>query len=327
MSNMTKFERIRAAIKGEATDRVPVALWQHFPVEDMTADGLSDAAIRYQKRWDWDILKFTPTGTYMIMDHGVKTRWDPNNNGVRTPLGVGIHAPDDWLKFEKFDVTGGFYGQQIRALSQTAKTFKDSVPIFQTIFSPLTSARKLAGDRVFSDMRLHPEKVKACLDAYAEETIQFTLESIKAGAHGVFFATQNASYRVVSKAEYTEFGVFFDNKVLNAVRSQCEFIMLHNHGYDIMFELANEVGAQMVNWHDRNTYPSIQEAKKLFKGLLVGGVNEWVTLLNGTPQQVQAEVKEAIVQAGSSGLMIGPGCVCPTDVPESNLQAVRDLFK
>ena len=38
---MIKFERLTAAIKGEETDRVCVALWKHFPVDDTTPESLA----------------------------------------------------------------------------------------------------------------------------------------------------------------------------------------------------------------------------------------------------------------------------------------------
>ena len=41
--NMNHWERVRAAIKGEDVDRVPVSLWRHWPVEDETAQGLANA--------------------------------------------------------------------------------------------------------------------------------------------------------------------------------------------------------------------------------------------------------------------------------------------
>jgi uroporphyrinogen decarboxylase len=33
---MSHWERVRAALKGEETDRVPISLWRHWPVEDET---------------------------------------------------------------------------------------------------------------------------------------------------------------------------------------------------------------------------------------------------------------------------------------------------
>ncbi len=49
---MTKWERVRAAVRKDETDRIPVAFYKHFPEEDMTVDGLANATIRWQKNYD-----------------------------------------------------------------------------------------------------------------------------------------------------------------------------------------------------------------------------------------------------------------------------------
>ena len=43
-SEMTHWERMRAALKGEETDRVPIALWRHWPPDDETPEGVSSSS-------------------------------------------------------------------------------------------------------------------------------------------------------------------------------------------------------------------------------------------------------------------------------------------
>ena len=323
MKTMTKWERIRATMRGEQTDRTPVALWRHFPVQDETPEGLAGATIQFQEAYDWDLIKFTPTGTYGIEDFGAETAWKPNDMGVRTVTQFGVTSPEQWKQLKAKDAAQGYMGRQIKALEITAKHFKGDVPLLQTVFSPLTTARKLAGDRIFADMRMHPQDFKAGLEAITETTIQFTLESLRAGATGIFFATQNANYWVVNDEEYRTFGEAFDLRVLQAARSQAEMIMLHNHGHEVMFELAKRYPVDLVNWHDRITSPSLKEARQKYDLTLVGGVNEWHTLLTGPAAAIQAEVKDAITQAGGRKFIVGPGCVVPGTVPGEHLMAVR----
>jgi len=321
---MTKWERLRAAIRGEQTDRTCVALWKHFPVDDMTAEGLAQVSLDFQKRFDWDLVKFTPTGTYGVMDWGTVTEWQPNNMGVRNAVKFAITKPEDWRELPKLDASQGFYGQQNKALDITARSLGNTVPILQTIFSPLTTARKMAGDRVFTDMRLHPELFKAGLETITEVTIQFAEEAVKAGAHGMFFATQNGSYRVVSEAEYNEFGAEYDLRILNAIKDKVEFMLVHIHGEDTMFKLLTDFPVNMANWHDRITAPTLREGRNIFSGLVCGGINEWNTLVSGTPSEIELEVKEAISQTeGGNRLMIAPGCVVPQHASNENMMVVR----
>jgi uroporphyrinogen decarboxylase len=77
----------------------------------------------------------------------------------------------------------------------------------------------------------------------------------------------------------------------------------------------------MMNWHDRLTWPTLSEAQKQFSGLLVGGIGEWQTLLDGPVDAIRAEVKDAIAQTGGRRLMVGPGCVIPGHVPVTHVRA------
>ena len=323
-SEMSHWERVRAALKGEETDRVPISLWRHWPVEDETPQGLAAATLRWQRDYDFDLVKLTPTGTYGIEDWGAKTTYVPNDHGVRTIVQYGVTSVDQWPGLEQLDVTRGYLGNQIAAVRLVAEELQDSVPILQTVFTPLTTARKLAGDRIFADLRLHPETFKLGLQIIAETTARFALESIRAGAHGVFFATQCGTYRLLNEAEYREFGETYDRIVLDAVRPEAQIILIHAHGQDIMFDLVATYPADAINWHDRITRPSLKEARERFSGLLVGGINEWQTLLKGPPAAIQVEIQDAIAQTEGRRYMVGPGCVLPINTPPQHIRAARE---
>ena len=325
-SQMTHWERIRAALKGEEVDHVPVSLWKHWPVDDVTPEGLTAVTLSWQKEYDFDLVKFMPTGTYGIEDWGAETIYEPNYGGTRTVTKFGLTSAMQWPRLEALDVTKGYLGNQIEALRLSAEKLQNSVPILQTIFSPLTTARKLAGERVFTDLRCQPDVLKEGLQIIAETTAQFARESLRVGAHGMFFASQCDTYHLLSEAEYQEFGQHFDLIVLNAVQD-AEFNMVHAHGLDIMFDLMSSYPANMFNWHDRLTSPSLKEAKERFSGLLVGGVSERETLVHGSIEAIQAEVKDAIAQTNGRSLMIGPGCVVPGHVPAVHIRAVIEAVK
>ncbi len=323
-SEMSHWERVRAALKGEETDRVPISLWRHWPVEDETPQGLAAATLRWQRDYDFDLIKLTPTGTYGIEDWGAETTYVPNDHGVRTIVQYGVTSVDQWPGLEQLHVTRGYLGNQIAGVRLAAEELRDSVPILQTVFSPLTTARKLAGDRIFADLRLQAEAFKSGLKIIAETTARFALESIRVGAHGVFFATQCATYRLLTKAEYREFGETYDRIVLDAIRPEAQIILIHAHGQDIMFDLVASYPANAISWHDRITWPSLKEARERFSGLLVGGINEWQTLLKGPPAAIQAEIQDAIAQTGRRRYMVGPGCVLSINTPPSHIRAARE---
>jgi uroporphyrinogen decarboxylase len=242
-------------------------------------------------------------------------------NGAREVVKPAVVRTEDWTRLSDLDVRKGSYGQQNQALAAAAKELGGQVPILQTIFSPLTTARKLATDGLYADIRRAPEVVHKALELITDVTIRFALDAVAAGAHGFFLATQLASYRFVQEAEYESFGRAYDLKVFDALRGKTRFNMLHAHGEDIMFDLLSGYPVDMMNWHDRLTEPTIGEAQARFPRLLVGGINESGTLLHGSVQDIENEVRDAIVQTGGRRLMVGPGCVLPVAASDERIAA------
>jgi uroporphyrinogen decarboxylase len=323
LSTMSRWERIRATLQGEETDRVPIALWRHWPPDDETPEGLAAVTLRWQQAYDFDLVKLTPTGTYGIEDWGGETTYTSADHGMRTVIKQGVTSAEQWPRLQQLNVTQGYLGNQIAAVRLVVGELQDSAPILQTVFSPLTTARKLAGDRIFTHLRRHPQLFKEGLRIIAETHARFARESLRAGAHGLFFATQCDSYQVLSEAEYREFGEVYDRVILDAVRPEAEIIMLHAHGQDIMFDLLAGYPADAINWHDRITSPTLKAGQARFPGMVVGGVNEWHTLLHGPVEAIQAEIHEAIAQTEGRRFMVGPGCVVPINTSPLHLQAAR----
>ncbi len=326
---MDHWQRIEAALAGHATDCPPIALWRHFPDDDQHADKLVAHTLDWQRRWDFDLVKFMPSGTYGVEDWGAVSAYRGSANGAREVIGPAIRQRDDWLRLTALDVKRGHYGRTNEALAAVARELKDAVPLLQTVFSPLTTARKLAGDRLFADLRRAPDVLEQALRVITDVTVRFALDALQAGAHGAFFATQVATYRLLSADEYERFGKRWDLTVLAALRGKARLTMLHAHGHDIMFDLLADYPVEMFNWHDRVTEPTLREAAARLPQLLVGGLNENGALLKGPEQGIENEVRDALAQTGGRRLMIGPGCVVPIAVPDAHvraaLRAVREL--
>ena len=322
---MNHWQRIEAAIAGTPTDRTPVSLWRHFPVDDQDAGKLARHMVDWQKKWDCDLVKFMPSGTFGVEDWGAVSAFEGLKNGARAILKTGIAKPEDWAALPRLDIHKGVYGAQNEALALAVPSLSD-VPILQTIFSPLTTARKLGGEPAYAHMRTHPELFERGLRIITDVTIEFSLAALAAGAHGMFLATQGATYRSMSEPEYERFGRKYDLEILAALKGKTKFNMLHIHGEDVMFKLQAAYPVDMINWHDRVTAPTLAGGRKHFGGALVGGVNENGELITGTPALIRAEVKDAIAQTNGRGLIIGPGCVVPIAVTDTHLRAVMEAL-
>ena len=291
-SKMNHWERVRAAIKGEEVDRVPVSLWRHFPGEDETPQGLAKAMVSWQRQYDFDLVKFMPTGTYGVHDWGAQTVYNPGTRGNRLVTEFGLTERRRMAQTGAPGSKSRIPGQRGRSNpAGRGRTSEQCADSSRPYSAHSTTAVKLAGDKVYADLRLRPELLHAGLQIITDVTIHFARECVRAGAHGVFFATQNATYRTSNEEEFGEFGAHYDLQVLNAIRDETELNMLHVHGEDIMFDVAAEYPVEMINWHDRVTWPSLKEAQERFDGLLVGGINDRATFEGGSVEAIQAQVR------------------------------------
>ena len=319
---MTERERVLAAIQGKPVDRVPIALWRHFPQQDQRAETLAQAHVAFQKRWQWDFLKVTPAASYYGDDWGLRAGYKPNPEGVRHITERPVKKPADWAHLKNLDITSGVYGRELHALRLIREGLPDAL-MLSTVFSPLTVARALAGEQaLIRYLRENPEDLHRGLEAITDVTARFAAETLSSGADGVFFATQCATTAYLTVEEYEEFGRPYDLRVLEAA-SGAEVRLLHVHGTDIMFDALTDYPVDIINWHDRKTSPGLAAARAQTSVCLAGGINEWETLLKGTPEAVAEEVREAIAQTGGRRHIVAAGCVVPIDVSDERLTAAR----
>ncbi len=316
-------ERMQACLSGSAVDRPPVALWRHFPVDDQTPQGLAAATVNFQRNYDFDFVKVTPSSSFCLQDWGVRDEWRGSTEGVREYTQRLIHQPEDWKKLKALDVQKGWLGAQLECLRLITGELGADTPVIQTIFNPLSQAKNLAGgSRLLAHLRRYPEALRAGLQVITETTQRFIEAASKTGIAGVFYAVQHAQYGLLSEAEYQVFGVSYDLQVLEAAAGLW-LNVLHLHGDEVMFPLFLDYPCQVVNWHDQETTPSLAEAQRQYKGVVCGGLKQWKTMVLGTPQEVEREARAALKETGGKRFVLGTGCVTPITAPHGNLLAAR----
>ena len=319
--------RLEACLSGEKTDRIPVALWRHFPVDDQYPDRLAAAIANFQQTFDFDFIKVTPASSYATKDWGTEDRWSGNPEGSRKFLDPVIKRFDDWRSLTRLDPRRGRLGGMLDTLTSVQKQFSPQVPFIQTIFSPLSQAKNLVGkDHLLYHLRSCPEALHMGLRTITEITIDFINLARKTGIDGIFYAVQHAQFELLSVAEFESFGRFYDLQVLEAVKDLWLNVG-HIHGENIMFDQVSDYPVAVLNWHDRETTPTLAEAKHRFNGVVCGGLRQWDTLVFGEPYEVIREAKDAIRQTGGERFILGTGCVLPITAPYGNILAARQVVE
>ena len=323
MMTLTHHERLQACLNGEQTDRPPVALWRHFPIDDQSPDSLAQAVLNFQKTYDFDLVKVTPASSFCLKDWGVEDVWEGNTEGTRRYTKRIIHKPQDWETLSLLEPTAPHLTGQLACLRQIRAGLGPDVPMLQTIFSPLAQAKNLAGgETLLVHLRKYPEAVLKGLETIATSTGRFVEAALATGIDGVFYAIQHAQAGLLSLDEYKTFGLPFDHKTLEPA-SDLWFNLLHLHGSDIHFEIASEFSFQIVNWHDRETPPSLAEALKVSKVYTVCGGLGRDTLVYREQDEIRREAQDAFKQSKGQRLILSTGCVVPIIAPHGNIMAAR----
>jgi uroporphyrinogen decarboxylase len=338
MSSLSKRERVDAALKGEAADRVPVSAWRHCIPEELNTESLAQISLRHFNTFDWDWLKVNPRATYYAEAWG--NRYDYNQYDVVLPRLVEgpLNTPADLEKISEVHPTGGVFAEQLD-LIRRIKAGINGAHFVQTVFSPLSvlaflAARPQTGgmdaasqaqyNGVRALIRENPDGVHNALRNITAALAKYAAAAVDAGASGLFFAIVKLARKdVLSREEYAAFGQPYDLEVLQAVQG-APFNLLHICGPQAYFDIVNEYPVHAVNWAAiGQNNPDIREAARQTNKALIGGVDELGALQSGSPEAVTEEALAAIRATGGRRLLLSPGCGTSMNVPDANLHALR----
>ncbi|WP_040668174.1 uroporphyrinogen decarboxylase family protein, partial [Nitrolancea hollandica] len=174
VEEMTKTERVMAAVNGEEVDRIPVCFWHHFRPEG-SGRRLADATFDFfDSTFDLDLLKIMPDIPYPF----------PRRS---------IRKPEEWRLIEPIDAERSHYFHQ---RAQAIQLLRDMVgfdtPIVMTVFSPLAEAMYFAENRetFLEHATKNPTLIHEALATIAGNLRTHIQDCIDAGADGVYFALQ-----------------------------------------------------------------------------------------------------------------------------------------
>lgn len=317
-------ERVQAVLAGKLPDRPPVSFWHHFSPGCWTGAKAVEAHLTHASRFGLDFIK-------VMNDHRYPTARD-----IRTAADLRD------IPVLRGDEEG--YGGQLELIRSLADELAGEIWTTTTVFNAWAVLRRMATPAIAD--RHGPPKLGRpptqadqwmnellaqdrdafgqALEAIATSQANFARMCIEAGADGIFLSVRDDWVNTEGNGPdtYTELVRNGDLRILDAA-GEGRFNMLHVCGVPQDFEAFARYPVHAVNWADRAGGPSIAEVIGKVKPAVCGGVDNLATLPNGTPQDVEEEVRDALRQAGDRPIMISVGCTYDSDaVPEANLQAM-----
>lgn len=341
-----RLERVMAAMRRETPDRVPWALWGHFPAvpflgrygwEKANRDGeeLAKAHMALLRSLDYkmDLLKVTPYYRYMACQWGSKFMFKDNLEGTET-MDVAVKETEDWDKLWVLDPRRELR-ENLRTVEILARDLY-GMPFIYTIPSPIVQALHGVSTpgRVYADMENQPDALEEGLRVITHTCIDFAKECVAEGATGIFFGIGGGGdiWSRMTRDQLERYALKFDKMILDSL-GDAPIKLLHicsnreeNPQKDggLMEEgWFEKYPVDAINWWDRNFTP-LNASKRVYGDVfcLVGGIDQGRTMIHGTPLEVMEQVRDAIEKTSGEGLIIGPGCTLSQDTPRENYNAV-----
>jgi uroporphyrinogen decarboxylase len=311
LDEMTSWERVYAAVRGEEIDRLPVCFWHHFTPEGSGVNLANDTKKFFVDDFDLDIIKLMPDIPYPF----------PRKS---------IRDIEDWRLLEPIDgLRAQFSIEWSRAVSLTRTGIGYEKPIVMTVFSPLCEAMRFAADQetFFAHLKESPVVVHEALHTIAMNLQLHIAQALSVGADGVFFALQGCTKELMTEGQYREFGRPYDLIALEGARGGW-LNVLHIHGErDLHFDLVLDYPVDVLSWSDRMAGPSLREARGMTSKALMGGWHEFGALSNGPEKGIFDEAKDALAQTGGRKFILANGCSVPDDTDEKWLHYARDVVE
>lgn len=321
MAEMTKRERVRAALAGEPVDHVPAALWGHDFLREWSPEELVAATLEAYRADDWDFVKFNPRATYFAEAWGNTYDRPPEQRQPRL-LSAAIREARGLAAVAPLDPRQGVFGEHLRALRALVAQVGGATDVVQTVFSPLSVVAQLCGsDATFREFAEgDADAAHAAIGAATDTLAAYARACIDAGAAGIFFAPLSWASRDTCDDEfYREFGRPYDLKVLGAVQD-APFNVLHvcrNHN---MLDNLLDYPVAAFNWADRGEgNPSLGDVKRRTSKAVMGGIDQ-VRLQTMSAEEVRAQAVDAL--AVGRGLFLTAGCAIKPATPSANRAAV-----
>lgn len=322
---MNHWDRLQGQLRSELPDCLPIALWRHWPQQDQDPHALAMATLAWQRRFDFDLVRYMPSNTGMAEYWGARARFQPNNPcGLRTIEQYAVTAPDQWARLRPSSLCARALVDCNDGLRQVADALGGTAPLLQSVTSPLTTAWQLAGDAIFEHMETAPELLDAGLRAIADTAASFALQAIESGACGIALEVVCPVANRMSAERYLLFGRAWDLHVLGAIRDVSQ---LNMSCVGECFDTAASYPVQILNWYDRSAGPDLRAGASRFAGIVAGGLDAAGSLGRGSRADIDCEVVAAIDCLTGARAMIAAGGPCMLDTPEGNIDGAIDAVR
>lgn len=324
---MTKKELVLRALKQEKVERVPVGFWFHF-LEDPGAAEPTKKNIQQNIEGHRAFIEAFRPDFVKLMSDGY---FYYPNDAIQQ-----VEAASDLKQLRSINETHPWYQGQVELIQQQTAQFVEEIASFYNIFAPATYFKWQlpGGEKQFAELLQEaPELVAAALDTIADDLVKLVTRLLtETTIDGIYLSVQNVQDKTVTKEVYETYIRPSEWKVLAAANAVGGQNILHICGYEGAkndLRLYQDYPAAAVNWAVGPEGVSLTEGKALFNKTVIGGFENTSKglLYSGKPSEIQQVAENLLIEAGTTGVILGADCTVPNDIAIANLESVRQAAK
>ena len=327
---MTGRERVLGALRRQPVDRRPVAnptsvataglmarasAW--FPEAHRNAEAMARLAATGHTELGYDTIMPVFSVVQESWALGCRVEW-----GERDSFPAVLMREPLWRDPEQIRIPADLLAREgtccvLEAIRRLKREFGRHVAIVGKVMGPWTLAYHCFGVEQFLLMTVDdPGKVQLILNRLKEVTVAFGVAQIEAGADALTLP-DHATGDLVRAQYYRRFLLDVHKELVERLPVP---IILHICGKTLdRIPFIAETGVAAFHFDSKNNLEaSVRAAGDRL--VLAGAINNPVTLLNGTPEDVRRETWRNL-EAGVG--LIGPECAVPLATPVENLREIR----
>ncbi len=329
----TGLERVRAALRGEPGDQVPIVPILHtmaarlagVPIGRFASDAalMARATVAAWERFGYDGVQLTLGVAAEAEALGAPSALPEDGLPVVTaPL---LREPADLARLRPPDVVAdGRLPLFAEAVRRVAEAVGQEAWVVGTIRGPLLMAAQLRGvEQMLIDLLERPAWCAELMAFTAEVGAAFGRALVEAGAHAIAIGEATSSPDFISPRLYRQQVVAHQARLVGALHAAgAEAVVMHVCGRAL--PLVPDVAAIGCDVMDIDAQVGPAAALAVSGRMaLRGNIDPAGVLLYGTPELVEEKVRAALAAAGRQGrFILSSGCDVPPDTPPENIAAL-----
>ena len=316
---MNKRERVIAAFQGKETDRTPVCMWKHVPMEYWADDErFAEYQVNNYRNMGVDFIKMSADKYY----------------GYPSPALEDIREAKALYRVEPLGPLHPYIRGQVSRARRIVKKLNGECVSLYLVFVPLSCLRlKVGYPMMMKLIREDPEAVKYACRAIAEDQKLLVKGLIEdAEVDGIFYSVQNGEVSRFTAEEYRDWVAPSDLEVLHYANGLSQMNAIHFCAWEEepnRLEVWRDYKAPVVSWSRYFDIMDIEEAKKHFGCTVWGGFDNrpGTFLYTAGKEEVQREAKALAAQGGKAGYILGADCSIRDELPDERIRWVAEAVQ